>query len=309
MWWLIGIFMILLIFVLILYGVGSYFYYRAFNAHSDKSSFIKNDLHMKKKEEDIWLLEKSGYTIVSITNEHGLQLQGYCITKSNSATWVILVHGYMGKSDDLRLEAKRFYDLGFQVLLIDLQGHGASEGDVIGFGALDSNDLTLWVQFLNDQMSAKHIILYGVSMGAASVMICSDQQLLNVEGIIEDCGFTTLYEQLRHIVSSMFPKLPPDMLIMCLRLVLKQKAGYRIKDANPLQHVAHATLPMMFLHGDRDTFIPCAMMNELSQAYPGNGYVTLIKGGRHANSSKVASMIYWEAITTFLKENHWITED
>lgn len=308
MLWFIGLFILLSVLMLIMYGTGRYFYYRAFNIHSNKSSFIRNDMHKKKKAEDIWFLEKSGYQAVSVQNLNGLRLQGYCISRDKCDKWVILVHGYMGKSDDLRLEAKQFYDLGFQVLLIDLQGHGNSEGEVIGFGYLDSQDLTLWVQYLNENQSAKHILLYGVSMGAATVMMCSDQQLPNVEGVIEDCGFTNLYAQLKHIVGSMIPKLPPDLFIICLRIVLKCKAGYRINDVNPLQHVAKAQIPMMFLHGDRDTFIPCTMVDELSDAYPNKAYVKHIKGGRHANSSKLASKVYWEAITLFLKENHWIRE-
>lgn len=309
MMWFIVLLIVLIVLILIMYGTGRYFYYRAFDIHSDKSSFIRNDMHKKKKAEDIWFLETSGYQSVSIQNAAGLRLQGYCISKAHCDKWVILVHGYMGKSADLRLEAKHFYELGFQVLLIDLQGHGNSEGDVIGFGYLDSKDLTLWVQYLNEHQSAKHMLLYGVSMGAATVMMCSDQSLPNVEGIIEDCGFTNLHAQLKHIVGSMIPKLPPDLFIICLRMVLKTKAGYRINDVNPIQHVAKANVPMMFLHGDRDTFIPSTMMDELSHAYPNEAFVTHIKGGRHANSSKLATKVYWEAITLFLKKHHWIVED
>lgn len=286
----------------IAYGVGCYFYYRAIDIRSDKSAFMLHSKHSKKRMEDLWFYEKSGYEDVYV-HSSGLRLHAYQITQQTQhGRWVILVHGYMGCSEDVFAEAKHFYDLGYHVLCVDLRSHGKSEGNVIGFGCLDQQDLIAWITHINTIMHATHIVLYGVSMGAVTVMMCSDQHLLHVEGIIADCGFTTLHAQLKKVVKNVVPYLSANVLIACLKLVMKHKAGYRIQDCKPIEHVRKADIPMLFLHGDRDAFIPCSMMEELSQAYPSKACKHLIRGGRHANSSKVASKVYWEYIEAFLKQ-------
>lgn len=290
-----------IVIVSIAYQIGKHFFWRAFDVRSDKSKFMIRDLHKKLKDEDIWFLNKSKHETISVQSEDGFRLQGYAIP-NNTNTWIILVHGYIGRSEDMIPAAKRFYDLGYAVLLIDLRGHGKSEGDVIGFGALDQVDLTLWCDFLRNERDAKQLILYGVSMGAATVMMKADTSDQDIIAIIEDCGFTDLHSQLHVIVKKIVPKVPSGFLIACLQLVLKHKAGYKLKDANPIIHVQNATKPMLFIHGERDGFIPIAMMEELYKVCPTQKKVLRIEKGRHAMCALYSPKEYWEGIEAFLHE-------
>ena len=158
-----GIMMILLVAA---YCLGRYFFQRAFDAKSDKSDIIQNASHRKKKPEDLWFEQEVSHIDVQIESHDDLTLQG-TIIRNHKTKWVVLVHGYMGCKKDLILAAKRFYDMGCSVLLIDLRGHGKSEGTVIGFGALDHLDIHAWCKYLTQQYHATDIALYGVSMGAA----------------------------------------------------------------------------------------------------------------------------------------------
>ena len=293
-----GIMMILLVAA---YCLGRYFFQRAFDAKSDKSDIIQNASHRKKKPEDLWFEQEVSHIDVQIKSHDDLTLQG-TIIRNHKTKWVVLVHGYMGCKKDLIPAAKRFYGMGCSVLLIDLRGHGKSEGTVIGFGALDHLDIHAWCKYLTQQYHATDIALYGVSMGAASVMMCADETNGCVKVIIEDCGFTSLREQLTHQLRKMLPHVPPCIPLFCLSLCLRAKAGYTLKQACPMDHVAQAKVPMLFLNGERDNFIPITMMEQLAKSCPTLHHVVRLPKGRHANSSLLEPHLYWEEVVSFLNK-------
>ena len=279
--------------------IGLYFYHRAIYAHS-KKDFILVDPHKRVTKEDQWYLQ-SHVNKVSITTNDGLCLMGSVILNKGSK-WVVLVHGYMGRLEDMIPQAKAFYERGYHILLIDLRGHGKSEGDVIGFGYLDHLDLMQWIDFIKAQYAANHIILYGVSMGAATVMLCSNQVDEHVDGIIEDCGFSNLKDQLAFIVSHMVPHVPSKFLIFALSLVMKYKAGYRIQDVDCEKCVSQSKVPILFLHGERDGFIEIGMMYRLYESCHSKKKMVSLPKGRHASNHKFEPVLYWDSIDEFLSE-------
>lgn len=297
MYLLISILILGILFLLVCIGIGCYFYQKAIYAHS-KKAFILTDPHTKVTKEDQWYLQYAKYQNVHINSRDGLCLHGSVVPGVGTA-WVILVHGYMGRLEDMIPQAKAFHERGYYVLLVDLRGHGKSEGDVIGFGYLDHFDLLDWIDFLK-QRGAISILLYGVSMGASTLMLCSDEVDQHVTAIIEDCGFSTLDAQLNYIVKHMVKQVPSRFLVFCLSLVIKSKGGYRISDVNCLRHVAKSRVPILFLHGERDGFIEIKMMEELYDACPTSKQQIRIPKARHANSAKLNPELYWNSIDDFL---------
>lgn len=294
---ILSIFILIVLAMIACVGIGLYFFQRAVYAHS-KKTFILSDPHTRVTKEDQWYLQSSKYTTVSIQSKDGLTLHGSMIYHQCDR-WVVLVHGYMGRLEDLIPQAQAFYERGYSVLLMDLRGHGKSEGDVIGFGYLDHLDVLSWMTFLK-QKGAKSFLLYGVSMGASTVMLCADKVQEDVCAIIEDCGYATLRDQLLYIVEHMVKKVPAPFLVWCLSLVMKGKGGYRIPQVNCLKSVSQSKVPMLFLHGERDGFIQPEMMETLYQACPTKKQKILIPKARHANASKVNPELYWQAVDQFL---------
>jgi alpha-beta hydrolase superfamily lysophospholipase len=95
-----------------------------------------------------WFEYESRYEDVYITSKDGLKLHGYQIKNFENSTWVILAHGYAGNADDMIYNAKKFYDMGYNVLIVDLRGHGKSEGNYIGMGWEDRKDILNWISFI-----------------------------------------------------------------------------------------------------------------------------------------------------------------
>ncbi len=159
----------------------------------------------------------------------------YLPAEKKSDKTVIVAHGYMGNAETMANYAKMFHDLGYNVLVPDARGHGRSEGDYIGFGWPERKDYVQWIdKIIAETGQSQQIVLYGVSMGAATVMMTSGEKLPNnVKAIIEDCGYSSVDEELAYQLKDMF-NLPSFPLIQVTSLITKIRAGYFFGKQVPL---------------------------------------------------------------------------
>lgn len=123
--------------------------------------------------------------------------------------------------------AKMYHDWGYNVLAPDARGHGKSQGDYIGFGWPDRKDYVQWIEkVLTENGQQEQITLYGVSMGAATVMMTSGEKLPdNVKAIVEDCGYSTVNQELQYQLKELF-NLPSFPLVNVTSGITKLRAGY-----------------------------------------------------------------------------------
>lgn len=287
--------------------IGNYFYNLALNPNTPKDAVFASKKESKATSGEVinddvnWLLNKSKYSNIYINSFDNLKLHGYKILneKSNN-NWVITVHGYTSKGIDMSSYAKRFYDMGYNVLIPDLRSHGESEGNSIGMGWIDRLDILKWIDLLLEENKNAKFILHGVSMGAATVSMVSGENLpSNVKTIIADCGYTSVWEQFSHKLESMY-SLPAFPVMNASSIIAKFKAGYGLKEASTLKQVSKSKTPILFIHGDQDNFVPYRMMDELYNATSSDKEKLTIKGARHAKSSKVNPDLYWSTIESFI---------
>lgn len=166
-------------------------------------------------------------------------------------------------------EALAFYQAGFNLLLPDARGHGKSQGTYVGMGWHDRLDIKEWICWLVRQYPDSEIVLYGVSMGAAAVMMAAGEKLpSNVKAAVEDCGYTSAWSVLSYQMKSQF-HLPAFPFLYCADFVTRIRAGYGMKEADALKCVAGTRLPMFFIHGTEDQF-PCSHARH-SQRYQYGG--------------------------------------
>ena len=75
-----------------------------------------------------WLLKFSNYEDLFLKSKDNLTLHNYVIkNKNNSNKWVIAVHGYTSQGTYMASYAKRFYDMGYNIIIPDLRGHGIQD--------------------------------------------------------------------------------------------------------------------------------------------------------------------------------------
>ncbi len=143
-----------------------------------------------------WVLNHKSLEHLYITSNDGLNLHNYVLTQPDSNKWVITVHGYGSEGIKMSSYSQNFYNMGYNVIMPDLRGHGNSEGDYIGMGWDERLDIIDIINHIVELDPDSEIVLFGVSMGAATVMNTSGEILpSNVKAIIEDCGYTSTWDE------------------------------------------------------------------------------------------------------------------
>ena len=285
--------------------VGVLFYNLALNANYSKDIIYAeyNDENLNDAQK--WLEEKSNYSDKYIESYDKLQLHSYVVNQ-NSNKWAIVVHGYGGSGKLMSDKSKYFYDMGYNVLIPDLRGHGKSEGDYIGMGWKDRLDIISWINFIIKENPNAEIVLHGTSMGAATVLMTSGENLpSNVKAIVADCAYTSAWDEFSYQLET-YLKVPSYYILNVTNMVTKLKAGYSLKEASALECVKKATVPILYIHGDKDKFVPYSMMDKLYDATNSPKEKLTIEGGEHANSDLVSPFLYWLTVEDFL--NQYVTQ-
>ena len=217
---------------------------------------------------------------------------------------VICFHGYtsQGLSDYIGL-SDYYLKRGFAMLLPDARAHGQSEGEYIGFGCLDRKDALVWIDWVIQECGEDvEIILHGTSMGGATVLMASGLELpKQVKGIVSDCGFTSPKEVFTHVLNSMY-HLPAFPAIQGADIINKKLAGYGMDECNAKQEVRKAKVPILFIHGSNDTFVPCKMCHEIYDYCAAPKKKLIVEGAAHAESYYKDMEKYEQALTDLFEE-------
>lgn len=277
--------------------VGNYLYDYTLNPYSKHNISEKIETNEEVAQESRqWLSENS--VNVSLKSQDNLNLHAAYIDQ-NSHIYMIMVHGYRGDGASIISPIKQMKKAGYNLLIPDLRGHGFSEGDYIGMGWDDREDIIQWIDYLLSKDSHASVILYGVSMGAATVMDVAGERLPHqVKAIIEDCGYTSVWDIFKaHIDMN---NMESEVALHMASLVTKIRAGYYLEDVRPIEQVKKSQTPMLFIHGDQDNFVPFDMVNELYNAATCPKEKLVIQGAGHANSCSVDSELYYQTIFHFI---------
>lgn len=236
---------------------------------------------------------------------------GLCDAKGT----VVLVHGYTDCAIRMMQYGKLYYDsLQYNILLPEHVRHGQSDGEAIQMGWLDRLNIERWIATADTLFHCTEhpfdTYLHGVSMGAATVMMCSGDELpTNVKGIIEDCGYTSVWEEFSGEIKNQFG-LPIHPLMDVASWLCDLKYDWNFHEASALEQVRRSTLPMLFIHGDADTFVPYSMLEPLYEAKT-QGYKQrwVAPGTAHARAYHDYPQRYREEVEKFLQHTRSATPE
>ena len=246
-------------------------------------------------------------TDVFITSEDGLKLHGFEFKndEENAASrYIIACHGFSSKAAEMKSAIKHLYDIGYTVIAVDARAHGESEGKVRGMGCPERRDVIKWIEYINQKDPDAKIALYGVSMGAATVLSASGEADLpeNVFSVVEDCGYTSIWDEFSVQMKNMF-HLPTFPLLNAASVVTKVRAGYDFHHSSALEQVKKSKTPTLFIHGESDNFVPFGMLDTLYNAAACEKQKLAVKGADHALSSMTDPELYWNTVQSFLKQH------
>ena len=211
---------------------------------------------------ETWLKEAQAlpHEEVSIRSFDGLTLCGKYYEHRPGAPLELLFHGYRSTVErDLSGGIERCFRLGRNVLLVSQRGSGNSDGNVITFGINERKDCLSWVHFAIERFGADtEIILGGISMGAATVTMASAMPLPeNVLGVVADCGYSSPKEIIQDTIRKI--GLPVKIFYPFVKLGAKIYGRFDLEETTPEEAVKHSRVPILFIHGESDDFVPCEM--------------------------------------------------
>ncbi len=214
---------------------------------------------------------------------------------------VICFHGYtsQGLKDFIGL-TDYYFKNGYAMLHPDARAHGDSEGTYIGFGCLDRKDALGWINWVIEKCGEDvEIILHGISMGGATVLMASGLELPpQVKGIVSDCAFTSSKEVFTHVLKTMY-HIPSFPIMQGAEFMNKKLAGYGMDECNAKREVAKAKVPILFVHGSKDTFVPVKMCHEIYDCCASPKKKLIVDGAAHAESYFKNMSAYEKALNEF----------
>ena len=240
-------------------------------------------------------LKEIPYEDLYIQSFDGLKLHGY-LYKGEGKEVVICVHGYKSAPPNDFADKMQIYTARkSSILMIDDRAHGKSEGRYLGFSELDKYDIKSWVDKINELYDNPSIYLHGVSMGGASVLHTANMNLKNVKGIISDCGFNSIDGIVRFLVKKSY-HVPYFPLANLANMWSKIIAKVDFKASIGEEIVANSNIPIVFIHGKLDNFVPCQMSIDMYNACTNKKALLLVEDCGHAAAYCCAQEEYTKII-------------
>ncbi len=239
---------------------------------------------------------------VSIKSYDGLSLAATIAEQPDAKGTVIVCHGYRSRGQlDSCCALEIYYNMGFNLVVIDQRSHGNSTGNTITFGLKERYDVAEWVNFVNARYGyQKPVILSGISMGCASVLMSIATKLPdNVCGIVADCGYTSAFEQLRYILKRDY-KLGAWPLLYLVNMKFRRKTGCDLREISTEDVLRNNSIPVLFIHGGADDFVPTDFSRRNFKACASDKRLLIVDSAAHGVSCLASPKQYKRALTDFV---------
>lgn len=216
--------------------------------------------------------------------------------------WVIFVHGYRQDNSKVKDYGVKYAQNGYNVLLPNNRACGDSEGDYVGMGWLDKEDIKQWISFIaTNKTNDPSIIVHGRSMGGATTMMLAGDNPEYVDLYIEECGYTSVHEIFVEELDKRF-NLPPFPLLNIASFISNIKAGYSFEEASSVKQLQKATKPILFIHGTEDDFVPYYMLDQVYNATNAVKEKIVFEGADHSGSRFLDPDKYWNGVFNFINQ-------
>lgn len=242
---------------------------------------------------------------IEITSFDGLKLHADLLKLNDSKKFAIVFHGYHSSyRGDFSISLPYYRELGFNLLLVDQRSHGRSEGRYLSYGILEKYDCRDWARELVRRFGEDcQIVLSGMSMGASTVMMATGLELPpQVKAITADCGFTSGFDIVKNTAKSI-NRYIPDFVIHTTNLFCRIFAGFDLRDDNTQLALQKSKVPVLFIHGTHDTFVPCEMTLRSYAACKSEKQLLTVAGAGHGMSYLIDEPLVKKTMKEFFEKH------
>lgn len=267
-----------------------------------KYSYGKEGLNISQIEKE-WLAQDGQSVFIEAENGkglHALEIKN----KNISDSYIIICHQYGESSLSMGEYAKHFYDLGFNILLPDLRGHGETEIKTVSMGWEDRLDIVKWCEYIIEKNENARIVLFGVSLGGAAVAMAAGEELPeNVRVAVADSCYASVWDVFGEYLEKM-PVVARFPVLNISSLICKSKMGWNFKEASTVLQAGKTRLPILYIHGENDEAVPVIQSNDIFEACSSDDCEQVfIQNGNHAKNRETDESEYWSKIDLFILNN------
>ena len=249
-------------------------------------------------------LSAKEHEVVEITSYDGHTLVGHLFEKPNAKRLIVAMHGWRSSwGRDFGMVADFWFSEDCTVLFAEQRGQNNSGGDYMGFGMIERYDCLEWVNYMTDRFGKKlPLYLAGVSMGASTVLMTTGLKLPeNVHGVMADCGFTSPYAIWKHVANKNL-HIPFGVRGALEDLVCKEKIHMGSDDYSTIDALKTCTVPVLFVHGSDDNFVPVEMTYQNYKACVSPKELLIVPGAGHGMSYYLEKDRYEATVRNFFKK-------
>ncbi len=218
-----------------------------------------------------------------------------------SSSYVIITHGYTSTRYSSIRYARLFYQLGYNVYLYDLRGHGVNAPVSCAMGSKEHRDILAITDAFYDRFGKEISIgLHGESLGASSTLLALAFKQ-DYCFAVADCGFSDLRKLMRYQARYRFHL--PSFLASTASWASVLVNGFSFASIRPIDVMKNNQVPILFITGADDDFIPVSMTEDLYKADAGiPKKLHLFPGAVHAKSYASDPSAYKAYLQSFLEE-------
>ncbi|HCL4438978.1 hydrolase [Clostridium botulinum] len=243
-----------------------------------KSTFDERRFNTLKKE-NITINSKYGYTL------KGTYMENPHKTKNS----VVIVHGIRSSRWESMKYADLYLDKGFNILIYDSRYHGLSGGSDVTYGYYEKYDLDQCIDWLERKNPGGIIGAHGESLGASTILLHSKMNLSKnrVKFYVADCPYSNLEELLKNKLNEELHinnKIITDLLLFYSGACALLKSKFLYSSVSPIDSIKTVQTPIMFIHGDKDIYIPKKMSEEMYNIKPGIKEIYIAPNAGHAQA-------------------------
>lgn len=248
---------------------------------------------------------------VRVNGLDGTILRGtYIADKRGSHQTVILLHGLYQNRAMCLPYVSIYRKLGYNVLLIDLRGHGESGGEHTEWGLSEIDDLTQWIQWLHERDGSMKIGMHGISLGAAMALLyAGSERGSSLSFVVADSSYGNIIalgrEKLRQTVQDERVVWGYNILDPFFQAAMLFHTHKLVANIEPGQAVQFVKAPILFLHGGKDKLVPVQTAQNLYEHCGSQDkHIYIFTNSPHAVGIETDTDAYQRVVTRFLRNRH-----
>lgn len=219
------------------------------------------------------------YEAVTLETSDGARLRAWRMNAAQPRARIVYFHGNGGNLSNWAPILVGIVRRGYSVFAVDYRGYGVSTGTPTERGLYRDVEAAVqnaWPGAASDVP----LVYWGRSLGAS--MAAYGATVRKPDGVIVEAGFPSARAAVRS---------SPVLAVLSLFASYRFPAGEFLNRAN---------VPVLAMHGDRDSVIPFALGEELHREITAPKEFLVIRGGDHNDAVAPDPAAYWSAIERFI---------